>query len=325
MNNNNILEIKDYTLSFSIKNKRIKAVDSINLDIQKGEFVALVGESGCGKSLTALSILSLLPNSAKFKEGQILFKDNNLIDLDINELNKIRGNEISMIFQEPMTALNPLLKINKQMIQALKSHNSEINNYKEKIIEMLELVGLEDVKRLYNSYPHQLSGGMRQRVMIAQALINNPSLLIADEPTTALDVTVQNQILKVIKDLNKRFNNAVLFISHDLSIVNQFSDKIYVMYASIIVESATTREIINYPKHPYTKALLKSLPTLDKKGEKLHSIKGIVPKLEDRVENMCPFAPRCEFAKEICFKEKPKMEKMDNSFVRCHFAKEINS
>ncbi len=325
MNNNNILEIKDYTLSFSINKKRIKAVDSINLDIQKGEFVSLVGESGCGKSLTALSILSLLPNSAKFKEGQIIFDDKNLIDLDINDLNKIRGNEISMIFQEPMTALNPLLKIHKQMIQALKTHNSENINYKEKIYEMLELVGLEDVKRVYNSYPHQLSGGMRQRVMIAQALINNPSLLIADEPTTALDVTVQKQILKLIKDLNKRFNNAVLFISHDLSIVNQFSDKIYVMYASLIVESSTTNELITRPKHPYTKALLKSLPSLDKKGEILHSIKGIVPKLEDRVENMCPFAPRCEYAKDICFKKKPSMETIDNSFVRCHFVKEINS
>jgi len=323
--NNNILEIKDYTLSFSINNKRIKAVDTINLDIKKGEFVALVGESGCGKSLTALSILSLLPNSAKYKKGQILFNDKNLINLNIAELNEIRGNEISMIFQEPMTALNPLLKVNKQMKQALKAHRNEDINYRDKIYEMLELVGLEDVKRVYNSYPHQLSGGMRQRVMIAQALINNPSLLIADEPTTALDVTVQNQILKLIKDLNKRFNNAVLFISHDLSIVNHFSDKIYVMYASLIVESATTKNLINNPKHPYTKALLKSLPSLDKKGEELHSIKGIVPKLEDRVENMCPFAPRCEYAKEVCFREKPKMEKLEDTFVRCHFAKEINS
>ncbi|MGD1822868.1 MAG: ABC transporter ATP-binding protein [Pleomorphochaeta sp.] len=322
--NKSILEIQNYTLSFLINKNLVKAVDDVSLSINKGEFVALVGESGCGKSLTALSILSLLPQNTKKLEGQIIYDEKNLIDLDIKELNKIRGNEISMIFQEPMTALNPLIKVNKQITQAIKVHNQNEINYKEKIYKMLEMVGLEDVDRVYNSYPHQLSGGMRQRVMIAQALINNPSLLIADEPTTALDVTIQNQILKILKDMNTNLNNAVLFISHDLSLVKKFSDKIYVMYASMIVESASSSDIINNAKHPYTKALLKSLPSVEKKGSTLDSIEGVVPKLENRKNNMCPFAPRCKFAKEICFEKKPKLEKIENSFVRCHFAKELN-
>lgn len=324
MNNNNILEIKDFSLAFNINNRVVKAVDEINLEIKKGEFVALVGESGCGKSLSALSILSLIPPSSKILNGEIIYNDKNLLALNIKELNRIRGNEISMIFQEPMSALNPLMKVNKQIKQAIKAHKKDDLNSKAKIYKMLNMVGLDDLDRVYNSYPHQLSGGMRQRVMIAQALINNPSLLIADEPTTALDVSVQNQILQVLKDMNEKLKNAVLFISHDLSLVKKFSDKIYVMYASMMVESSTTKDLINNPKHPYTKALLKSLPSVDKKGQVLDSITGIVPKLEDRNNNMCPFAPRCEYAKEICFNEKPKLEKMGNSCLRCHFAKELN-
>lgn len=319
-----VLEIKNYSLAFNINNKDVMAVDEINLEVNKGEFVALVGESGCGKSLTALSILSLHPKNSKQVNGEIKFKDTNLINLDKTQLNKIRGNDISMIFQEPMTALNPLLKVNKQISQAIKVHNPNSKNNKEKIFKMLEMVGLEDIERVYNSYPHQLSGGMRQRVMIAQSLINNPLLLIADEPTTALDVTIQNQILDIINQMSEKLNTAILFISHDLSLVKKYSDRIYVMYASVIVESALTKDIITNPKHPYTKALLKSLPSIEKKGEKLHSINGIVPRLEDRDTNMCPFAKRCEFAKEICFREKPKLEKLGNSLLRCHFSKELN-
>ena len=322
--NNTVLDIKDFSLAFNINNKIVKAVDSVNLNIAEGEKVALVGESGCGKSLTALSILCLQPANAQIVGGEINYKNNNLLKLNINELNTIRGKDISMIFQEPMTALNPLLKIGNQISQALKTHNKNDLNIQEKVKKMMEMVGLDDFDRIYNSYPHQLSGGMRQRVMIAMALINNPLLLIADEPTTALDLTIQNQILEILNDLNEKLGTAVLFISHDLSLVKKFCDRVYVMYASLIVESASVDNLINKPKHPYTKALLKSLPSVSQKGKRLHSIKGIVPRLEDRKENICPFAPRCEFAKEICFNKKPKLECIENSLVRCHFAKELN-
>lgn len=321
---NNILEIKDYTLSFLINNKKVKAVDDLNIDIKEGELVALVGESGCGKSLTALSILSLLPSNSSIDCGKINFKNQNLLDLPIDELNNIRGNNISIVFQEPMSALNPLIKVGNQILQTLKSHKKNINNPVEVVKEMLKEVGLSDTDRIYNSYPHQLSGGMRQRVMIAMALINNPLLLIADEPTTALDVTIQAQVLNLIKGMSKKLNTAVLFISHDLALVKNLCDRVYVMYASMIVETSSVNNIINDAKHPYTKALLKSLPTIKQRGTKLHSINGIVPKLENRVENACPFAPRCEFAKQLCFDQKPCLEKVGDSYIRCHFHKEIN-
>ena len=321
---NKILEIKDYTLSFIINNKKVKAVDDLNIDIKEGELVALVGESGCGKSLTALSILSLLPTKSFIDCGSINFKNQNLLELTIDELNEIRGNDISIVFQEPMSALNPLIKVGKQILQTLKSHNKDIINPVEVVKSMLEEVGLSQTDRIYNSYPHQLSGGMRQRVMIAMALINNPLLLIADEPTTALDVTIQAQILDLIRGMSKKLNTAVLFISHDLALVKNLCDRVYVMYASMIVETASVDNIINEAKHPYTKALLKSLPTIKQRGTKLHSINGIVPKLENRVENACPFAPRCEFAKQLCFNQKPCLEKVGDSYIRCHFHKEIN-
>jgi peptide/nickel transport system ATP-binding protein len=322
--NNKVLEIKNYSLSLDINKRSIKAVDDVNLQINQGEIVALVGESGCGKSLTALSILSLLPENSKILNGEINYKEVNLLTLDKTQLNKIRGKDISIIFQEPMSALNPLIKVGNQILQTLKKHSKDEKNPKERVYSILKQVGLEDENRIFNSYPHQLSGGMRQRVLIAMALINKPLLLVADEPTTALDITIQGQILDILKQMNKKLDTAVLFISHDLALVKTLCDKVYVMYASMIVESGSIEEIIQNPLHPYTKALLKSLPSVSQRGKKLPSIKGIVPKLENRIENSCPFAPRCEFAKPICFSEKPKLEKMNNSFVRCHLAKEIN-
>ncbi|MDC7238234.1 MAG: ABC transporter ATP-binding protein [Sphaerochaetaceae bacterium] len=322
--NNEVLEIKDYSLSLKIKNKFVRAVDSVDLNINKGEIVALVGESGCGKSLTALSILSLLPKSAKVINGEIKFNNMDLLKLNLSQFNKIRGNDISIIFQEPMSALNPLLKIGKQIQQVLLNHRDDVENPKEKVKDMLRQVGLSEVDIIYNSYPHQLSGGMRQRVIIAMALINSPKLLVADEPTTALDITIQAQILDLLKDMNKKKGTAVLFITHDLALVKNLCDRVYVMYASMIVESSTIENIIKNAKHPYTKALLKSLPSISQRGKKLASIKGVVPKLENRVEKGCPFAPRCEFAKEICMKEKPKLVNFEDSCVRCHFARELN-
>ncbi len=322
--NNEVLEIKDYSLSLKINNKFVKAVDSVNLNINKGEIVALVGESGCGKSLTALSILSLLPKGAKVIDGEIKFNDIDLLQLNLDQLNDIRGNDISIIFQEPMSALNPLLKIGKQIQQVLLNHRKNVENPKEKVKDILRQVGLNQVDRIYNSYPHQLSGGMRQRVIIAMALINSPKLLVADEPTTALDITIQSQILDLIKEMNKIKETAVLFITHDLALVKNLCDRVYVMYASMIVESSSIENIIKKAKHPYTQALLKSLPSISQRGKILSSIKGVVPKLENRLEEGCPFAPRCEFAKEICYKEKPKLINFEESLVRCHFTREIN-
>lgn len=319
-----VLELKNYSLSINVKDRFVTAVDNVNLTINKGEIIGLVGESGCGKSLTALSILSLLPSASRVDGGEINYKGKNLLILSLDELNKIRGNDISIVFQEPMTALNPLIKVGKQILGALLNHNKSIPNPKDRVNYMLESVGLTEIERVYNSYPHQLSGGMRQRVLIAMALINEPKLLIADESTTALDITVQGQILDILKEKNKKLNTAVLFISHDLALIKNLCNKVYVMYASMIVESASIDNIIKNPKHPYTKALLQSLPSINQRGKKLASIKGIVPKLENRVENSCPFAPRCEFSKEVCFNIKPDLVQFKDSFVRCHFVKELN-
>ncbi len=318
-----LVELKDFSLSFSEKGRLLEAVNSISLSIEQSEMVALVGESGCGKSATALSLIGLENESAVFS-GHVYFEDVDLLTFSEKEWEKIRGNRISMIFQEPMTALNPLLKVGPQIAENLSVHHQNVRRavIRDKVLEILKSVGLSDVERIYRSYPHQLSGGQRQRIMIAMALINNPSLLIADEPTTALDVTIQAEIIDLIKRMNREKGTAVLLISHNLSLVKGLTRRAYIMYSGSIVESGHTEEILNNPIHPYTRGLLASVPSIKSRGRRLYSIPGYVPSLEERSNVGCPFASRCSIKSEKCMKERPKMSDLGGHGYSCFFSPE---
>lgn len=297
----NILEINDLRTSFFTEDLEVKAVDGVSFTIPKGKTVGLVGESGSGKSITSLSILQLVDAPGKIVGGEINFKGENLLDKSEAEMRKIRGKEISMVFQEPMTALNPTYTVGQQIGESFMIHDkvSKKEAYKRSL-EMLKLVGIPSPEKRIDQYPHELSGGMRQRVMIAIALAGNPELLIADEPTTALDVTIQAQILELIKDLQERLNMSVLLITHDLGVVAETCDYVAVMYSGKIVEYADVRSIFNNPQHPYTVGLIHSLPPHDRDIEgDLPVIKGAVPSPSEMPEG-CRFAPRCPFASEIC-------------------------
>ncbi|EED28928.1 ABC transporter ATP-binding protein [Borreliella garinii] len=276
MEKENILEIKNLAIEFKLKHTTIHPVRNINLSVKRGEIRAIVGESGSGKSVTSMAILKLLPElTTVYKSGEILFENQDLLKLSEKELLKIRGNKISMIFQDPMTSLNPFLRISTQLEETIILHQGlGKKDAKEKAIEMLKTVGVVNAEERIKHFPHQFSGGMRQRVMIAMALSCHPSLLIADEPTTALDVTIQEQILLLIKNLSKKFNTSTIFITHDLAVVAEICDTVSVMYQGKIVEEGTVEEIFNNPKHPYTIGLLKSILTLEQDpNKKLYSIK----------------------------------------------------
>ncbi len=310
MNKNNdvLLEIKNLTTSFNTEAGKINAVEDVSFTLKKGETLGLVGESGCGKSVTALSILRLLPKPVgNIEKGQVIFNGKDLIKLTSDEMHKIRGNKISMIFQEPMTALNPVYKIKKQIGEMFLLHCKDLtkDDIKEKSINLLKKVGISDPEKRINEYPHQLSGGMRQRVMIAIALACNPDILIADEPTTALDVTIQAQILELINDLQKETGMSIIFITHNLGVIAQISDKVVVMYAGKIAEKANSKELFKNPKHPYTQGLLSSIPRLEyKRKTELNVIEGMVPSLNE-LPIGCRFQNRCPHVMEICKKQFP--------------------
>ncbi len=291
-----------------------KAVDGVDLEIHKGETLGVVGESGCGKSVTALSILRLVPDPpGKIIDGQIIFKGRDLLKLSNSEMRKIRGNEISMIFQEPMTSLNPVFTIGNQIAEAIQLHQGLSKKASlEKAVDMLKLVGIPSPERRVKEYPHQLSGGMRQRAMIAMALSCNPSLLIADEPTTALDVTIQAQILDLINNLKRELGMAVILITHDLGIIAETAARVVVMYAGKVVEEADVYTLFEDPKHPYTQGLLRSIPRPDlgmTKETRLQEIPGIVPSLTELPPG-CSFNPRCPKVMDICRKETPKLKEV---------------
>lgn len=303
-----ILELRELSTHFFTEYGEIPAVDHVSFKVHRGEVVGVVGESGSGKSVTSLSILQLIPNPpGKIVGGSILYKGENLAKSPEKRMKKIRGNEISMIFQEPMTSLNPVFTIGNQMREAIRIHqklNKKIAT--DKAIEMLKVVGIPRAEDIVNEYPHQLSGGMRQRVMIAMAMSSDPSLLIADEPTTALDVTIQAQILDLMKKINKEEHTSILLITHDLGVVADICHRVVVMYSGQVVEQGTTREILKDPQHPYTQGLIRSLPKLHGRDEKLYSIPGTVARTKkDQVG--CRFAPRCEFAFERCLIENPEL------------------
>ncbi|WP_245698267.1 ABC transporter ATP-binding protein [Sporosarcina ureilytica] len=318
--NDVVLKVKNLKTYFHTSRGKVKAVDGVDFEVKRGRTIGLVGESGCGKSVTSLSIMGLLPKSlAKIEEGEINFNGVDLTKKSENALRKIRGNEISMIFQEPMTSLNPVFTIGEQLSEPLKQHTSlNKKEMKERIIEILTLVGIPRPESVYSEYPHQLSGGMRQRVMISLAMICNPRLLIADEPTTALDVTIQAQILELIKEIRDKQNMSIILITHDLGVVAEMCDEVIIMYAGKVVEKADIRTIFDSPKHPYTQGLLKSRPGMSASGRKqdLDSIPGSVPRPDELPEG-CTFAARCPFAMGKCITEKPPLYQLENQLSRC--------
>ena len=305
----NVLEIQELKSYFYTEKGVAKAVDGVNITIPKGKIIGLVGESGCGKSMTARSIMGLLKYPGKIAGGSILFEGKDLAKLPERELRKICGNDISMIFQEPMTSLNPVLKVGRQVQETLLVHDRTIGKEeaKKRVIDMFEKVGIPEAGKRYDSYPHELSGGLRQRVMIAMAMICKPHLLIADEPTTALDVTIEAQILRLMKQLRDETGTSVLIITHNLGVVAEICDYVYVMYAGRIVEQAPTCELFDHTAHPYTKGLMASIPRIGNNPERLHTIPGVVPNLLHLPEG-CTFCTRCECAVEACRKEKPVLK-----------------
>ncbi len=298
----NLLEVQDLKLYFKVKAGRVRAVDGVSFAIKPGEKVGVVGESGCGKSVTALSIMRLIPQPpGEYAGGSVLFEGQDLLEAPESVMRKIRGSRIGMIFQDPMTCLNPTMTVGNQIAEGLKIHLKLSNDQAQRrAVSLLEQVGIPDAATRVNAYPHQFSGGMRQRVMIAIALACNPKLLIADEPTTALDVTVQAQILELIVGISQEFGTAVIIITHDLGVVAGMTDRVVVMYAGKVVETAPTDELFANPRHPYTLGLLASVPRLDEKRHKeLKTIEGAPPDLL-KPPTGCPFMPRCAFARAIC-------------------------
>lgn len=309
-----ILEVKNLKIQFKTDDNYIQAVDGVDLKINQGELLGLVGESGSGKSVTSLAIMGLLPENGS-ASGTIKFKGEDL--LTKKNLNELRGKEISMIFQDPMTSLNPVLTIGEQIEEVIKQHQGgSKKEIRDKAVEILKIVKIPDAEKRMSEYPHQMSGGIRQRIMIGISLACNPALLIADEPTTALDVTVQAQILALIKDLQDKLQAAVLLITHDLGVVAQVADKIAVMYAGQIVEYSSAEELFAAPKHPYTQGLLETIPSIDKKETELKEIKGIVPDLSEKFTG-CRFYPRCPQMFGKCTFTNPQLIDNGNSQVRC--------
>lgn len=322
----NLLEINNLHTYFTTRRGLIKAVNGVSLTVQEGKTLGVVGESGSGKSQTAMSILKLFEPNQKIYEGEVLFEGKNLSVMNENELRKIRGNDISMIFQEPMTSLNPVFTVNRQISEVLMLHQGmSKEEATATAIKMLQAVKIPNAEELIHQYPFQLSGGMSQRVMIAMSLACRPKLLIADEPTTALDVTIQAQILRLMNELKKEFNTAILFITHDLGVINQMADDVAVMYCGQVVESAPVDYIFankSEYSHPYTEGLLSSIPSLSsEKGKKLDAIPGSVPHPLDLPEG-CKFAPRCKYATEKCIKEEPELVSVgENQTIRCFYPK----
>lgn len=313
-----VIELKDLQTHFQTEEGTVKAVNHVSFSVREGETVCVVGESGCGKSVTALSVMGLIAESGSVVGGDILYEGKSLLGMKEKELRSLRGNDIAMIFQEPMTSLNPVFTVGEQIVETLREHEllSKNEAYK-KAIELIRKVGIARADEIVHSYPHELSGGMLQRIMIAVALSCNPKLLIADEPTIALDVTIQAQILDLLRQVKEEFKTSILLITHDLGVVAEMADYVVVMYGGKVIEEAPVLEIFQNPKHPYTKGLLKSKPVMGKRIDKLYSIPGQVPNLVGLGE-FCYFSGRCEHCMEICEKEAPNLNVNDeNHKVAC--------
>ena len=304
-----ILQIENLKTSFMTSNGEVQAVRGVSFSVEKGEIVGLVGESGSGKSVTSMSILKLLADTARIKEGTILFEGQDLTQCSRAQMRKIRGGKISMIFQDPMSSLNPLIPVGKQVAEMIREHHPEKSRaqIKQEVLSLFEQVRIPEPEKRFKSFPHEFSGGMRQRVMIAMALANRPELLIADEPTTALDVTIQDQILKQLRELKKEYGTSIIFITHDLGVVAELCDRVVVLYGGLVMEEASIFDIFEHPSHPYTLGLLASIPALDQdKSRRLLPIPGSPPD-KTKPPLGCPFAPRCPYARVICGQSLPEM------------------
>ncbi|AAU22478.1 ABC transporter ATP-binding protein [Bacillus sp. GM2] len=321
MTKEKLLEVSDLSISFQKKKSETPIVQGVSFDLHPGEIMGVVGESGCGKSVTSLALMGLNANTRT--TGRIKFQNKDLLMQSEKEWRQMRGNDIAMVFQEPMTSLNPLFTIGDQLTEALSSHtNIHKKEARRKAVQMLDTVGLPRTDQLMKQYPHELSGGMRQRVMIAMALICEPKLLIADEPTTALDVTIQAQILSLLKKMNAEFNTAILLITHDLGVVHNTCERVMIMYAGRIVEEGGVTAVFDSPKHPYTKGLFASIPAFTGKSERLSSIEGQVPK-PGSIKKGCMFAPRCPHKRERCVEEEPGLNRLaDDHAVSCFLYEE---
>jgi oligopeptide/dipeptide ABC transporter ATP-binding protein len=314
-----LLEIKDLKICFYTYDGIVEAVNVENLTIYKGEILGLVGETGCGKTVTSLSILNLIPKPGKIESGKVILNGENLLEKSEKELRAIRGSKIAMIFQDPMTSLNPVFTVGEQLTRVIMLHQKELDKREavKNAMEMLKLVGLPYVERVMKSYPHELSGGMRQRIMIAMALSCRPELIIADEPTSALDVTTEAQILKLMKDLRNQYGTSILFVTHDLAVVAQICDRVAVMYAGEVIEVGEVKDVFAKPLHPYTIGLLEAMPKPDKRKNRLMVIGGTVPSLINPPSG-CRFHPRCQNSMEICRKNKPKIKAVGQGhYVSC--------
>jgi peptide/nickel transport system ATP-binding protein len=322
-----LLQVKNLKTHFPLPGgQTAKAVDGVSFHVDAGETVCIVGESGCGKSVTSFSIMQLLPRSARHPQGEILFQGDDILQMSVHQKRKMRGARMAMIFQEPGTALNPVIRVGKQVDEALRTHlGLSRAAAKERTIDLFREVGIPHPEARYKAWPHELSGGMKQRIMIAMALACQPELLIADEPTTALDVTVQAQILKLMQKLKSDHQAAILLITHDLSVVNQVADRVIVMYAGRVVETADRRTLFSRPQHPYTKALLKAIPRSELRGEELWEIPGRVPPATD-FPSHCRFADRCDSCVDACRQEDPQLYNIaDDHQVACLLYKEEES
>lgn len=315
-----MLEIKKLSTSFFTKRGIVKAVDNLSLTVKKGEIIGFVGESGCGKSVTLFSLLRLVSYPGRITGGEVWFENEDLLKKTSREMRSIRGNKISMIFQDPMSSLNPAFFVGDQILETISIHSAEKSSRrqkKERVLELIDSVGLPSPEQIYTQYPHQLSGGMQQRILIAIALSCNSRLLLADEPTTALDVTVQAQVLDLLVDINKKRGTSIIFVTHDLGVVAEFCQRVAVMYAGRIVESGNVDDITLNPKHPYTQALINSIPKISVPRERIHPIPGDVPDLAG-LDAGCAFAPRCQYSMPECRKESiPWTEVSGNWGVRC--------
>jgi oligopeptide transport system ATP-binding protein len=315
------LQIKDLNVGFKTDDGIFSAVRDISFDLKKGHTLGIVGESGSGKSQTVLSLMGLLAGNA-VASGEALFHNQNLINMPVKNLNKIRGDKISMIFQDPMTSLNPYLNVHKQLLEPLTIHKGfSYHDATKKVLDMLDAVQIPDAKNRLKLYPHEFSGGMRQRVVIAMALLCNPEILVADEPTTALDVTVQGQILQLLSDLQKEFHMSMLFITHDLGVVAEICHDVMVMYCGSIMEQGTVDNIFENAQHPYTKGLLNTMPSITKEVDILQTIPGETPSIHNMPKG-CPFVTRCDFAKDICREVNPALISMGDQRTACHLVKE---
>lgn len=314
-----LLEVKNLSVAFGNDKQSVTVIDDLTFSLNKGETLGIVGESGSGKSVTSLAVMRLLPKETARVSGEVRLDGTDLLQLSDKQMQDIRGNRISMIFQEPMTSLNPIQTCGKQIMEPMFLHTDiKKDEAKQKALELLRLCGIPDPEQRFTEYPHQMSGGMRQRIMIAMALACNPEILIADEPTTALDVTIQAQILELMKDIRQKTDMSVIMITHDLGIVTDFCDRVLIFYTGQVVEGGSVRELFTDPKHPYTQGLLKAIPRIDRQVDRLEAIEGMVPDANAMPQG-CHFHPRCPYATERCRREEPPLIELEGGrLVRCH-------